>query len=82
MSRLNLRTLYIYYACVNVWKPFMPCKLLQTQIPTIVSRIKCLPNSGPCQGVDRRNMAMPKLGTLDYLCEVGVRINVMPNTQM
>ena len=24
--------------------------------------------------------AMPKLGTLDYLCEARVRVNVMPNT--
>ena len=23
--------------------------------------------------------AMPKLGTLDYLCEARVRVNVMPN---
>ena len=26
--------------------------------------------------------AMPKLGTLDYLCEASVRVNVMPNTRM
>ena len=25
---------------------------------------------------------MPKLGTLNYLCEAGVRVNVMPNTRV
>ena len=60
MSRLSLRTLYIYFAYVNVWKSFMPCKPLWTRIPIIVSRMKFLPNSGHGQGIDRRSVGYAK----------------------
>ena len=62
--------------------PFMPCKPLQTKIPTIVSRICAFLIRDPFKASIIEAWAMPKLGTLDYLCEVGVRINVMPNTRM
>ena len=58
VSRLNLRTLYMDVRMYG--NRLCHVSRYKHKIPTIVSRMKCLPNSGPCQGIDRRSVGYAK----------------------